>query len=96
MRCTGENNQLTVINAHVGYVLFTVVMTTFTVAPSSGVSYADALLAIRNREQVGRCYHSFTSCRPTYPPAYQISILTSINLGDIAVQKLTKWGLLIP
>jgi len=43
LRCTGQNNQLTVINAHVGYVLFTVVMTTFTVAPSSGVPYADAL-----------------------------------------------------
>ena len=39
-----NSNQLTVINAHVGYVLFTVVMTTFTVAPSSGVPYADALL----------------------------------------------------
>jgi len=38
-----NSNQLTVINAHVGYVLFTVVMTTFTVAPSSGVPYADAL-----------------------------------------------------
>jgi len=45
LRCTGQNNQLTAINAHVGYVLFTVVMTTFTVAPSSGVPYADALLA---------------------------------------------------
>jgi len=44
LRCTGQNNQLTAINAHVGYVLFTVVMTTFTVAPSSGVPYADALL----------------------------------------------------
>jgi len=43
LRCTGQNNQLTAINAHVGYVLFTVVMTTFTVAPSSGVPYADAL-----------------------------------------------------
>jgi len=42
LRCTGQNNQLTAINAHVGYVLFTVVMTTFTVAPSSGVPYADA------------------------------------------------------
>ena len=39
-----NSNQLTVINPHVGYVLFTVVMTTFTVAPSSGVPYADALL----------------------------------------------------
>jgi len=46
LRCTGQNNQLTVINAHVGYVLFTVVMTTFTVAPSSGVPYADALLTL--------------------------------------------------
>jgi len=44
LRCTGQNNQLTAINAHVGYVLFTVVMTTFTVAPSSGVPYADAPL----------------------------------------------------
>ena len=43
LRCTGQNNQLTAINAHVGYVLFIVVMTTFTVAPSSGVPYADAL-----------------------------------------------------
>jgi len=40
-----NSNQHTVINAHVGYVLFTVVMTTFTVAPSSGVPYADALLS---------------------------------------------------
>jgi len=47
LRCTGQNNQLTAINAHVGYVLFTVVMTTFTVAPSSGVPYADALFIIR-------------------------------------------------
>jgi len=46
LRCTGQNNQLTAINAHVGYVLFTVVMTTFTVAPSSGVPYADALLCM--------------------------------------------------
>jgi len=46
LRCTGQNNQLTAINAHVGYVLFTVVMTTFTVAPSSGVPYADAPLAV--------------------------------------------------
>jgi len=45
LRCTGQNNQLTAINAHVGYVLFTVVMTTFTVAPSSGVPYADAMSA---------------------------------------------------
>jgi len=45
LRCTGQNNQLTAINAHVGYVLFTVVMTTFTVAPSSGVPYADALFS---------------------------------------------------
>ena len=45
LRCTGQNNQLTAINAHVGYVLFTVVMTTFTAAPSSGVPYADALMA---------------------------------------------------
>ena len=32
----------------------------------------------------------FTSCRPTHPPAYQISILTSINLGDMVVQKINK------
>jgi len=36
----------------------------------------------------------FTSCRPIHPPAYQISIPTSINFGDMGVQKLTKWGLL--
>ena len=40
-------NQLTVVNSHVGYVLFTVVMTTFTLAPSSGVPYADALFIYR-------------------------------------------------
>ena len=49
MRCTGQNNQLTAINAHVGYALFTVVMTTFTVAPSSGVPYADALLSVHSQ-----------------------------------------------
>ena len=44
----------------------------------------------------GRCYHSFTSCSPIHPPPYQMSIPTSINFGDMGVQKLTKWGLLIP
>jgi len=53
LRCTGQNKQLTAINAHVGYVLFTVVMTTFTVAPSSGVPYADALLKNAVRKQNG-------------------------------------------
>jgi len=39
---------------------------------------------------------SWISCRHTHPSAYQISIPTSINFGDTGVQKLTKWGLLIP
>jgi len=39
---------------------------------------------------------SFTSCRPTHPPAYpQISIPTSIDFGDMGVQKFTKWALII-
>jgi len=36
----------------------------------------------RHRELVDRCYPSFTSCRPTHPPAYQISIPISISFGD--------------
>jgi len=33
---------------------------------------------------------------PTHPPAYQISIPSSISFGDMGVQYLKKWGLLIP
>jgi len=50
------------------------------------------LLAIRYRELVDRCYHSFTSCRPTHPPAYQISIPSSISFGDIEGSPKIKSG----
>ena len=50
------------------------------------------LKAIRYRELVGCCYPSFTSCMVTHPPAYQISITTSISFRDTGVQKLKIVG----